>query len=180
MRRKPNGPKACRFHQFQHRAGTWSRIRSVIARVEATALGSDARFVVTSLNGRGKTLYDKVYCARGRMENLIKDLKLDTRADKTACHRWQANQFRLFLHVGAYWLLHSMRRALPRHSHWRGATFETIRRAFVKIAVRREDEKSDQNRLPGELSVRAYTGPVDRLHCGSGAVTSSGGNCARR
>ena len=142
MRRKPRDGKVRRFHQFQHRAGTWSRTRSVIARVEATALGSDARFVVTSLNGSGKVLYQKIYCARGRMENLIKDLKLYTRADKTACHRWEANQFRLFLHMGAYWLLHTLRHAAPRRSIWRGATFETIRRVFIKIAVRVEEMKS--------------------------------------
>jgi hypothetical protein len=142
MRRKPREGKVRRFHQFQHRAGTWSRTRSVITRVEATALGSDARFVVTSLNGSGKVLYEKVYCARGRMENLIKDLKLYTRADKTACHRWEANQFRLFLHMGAYWLLHTLRRAAPRRSIWRGATFETLRRCFIKVAVRVEEMKS--------------------------------------
>ena len=73
---------------------------------------------------------------------LIKDLKLYTRADKTACHRWEANQFRLFLHLGAYWLLHALRAAMPRRSIWRGATFETIRRVFVKIAVRVEELKS--------------------------------------
>jgi hypothetical protein len=54
-------------------------------------------------------LYEKVFCARGSAENLIKDMKRFTRSDKTACSRWQANQFRLFLHMGAYWLLHSLR-----------------------------------------------------------------------
>ena len=68
-------------------------------------------------------------------------MKRFTRSDKTACSRWQANQFRLFLHVGAYWLLHSLRRAAPKRSRWRGATFETIRRTFVKVAVRVEELK---------------------------------------
>ena len=76
------------------------------------------------------------------MENLIKDMKLYTRFDKTACTRWQANQFRLFLHMGAYLLLHAMRRcgairrAASRKSRWRTATFATIRCVFVKIAAR--------------------------------------------
>jgi len=105
-------------------------------------MGSDARFVVTNLSGRGKVLYEKVYCARGRMENLIKDMKLYTRSDKTACSRWQANQFRLFLHMGAYWLLHSVRLAAPKRSRWRGATFATIRSTFVKVACRIEELKS--------------------------------------
>ena len=135
-------PKVRRFHQFRYAADSWSEERKVIARVEATEMGRDVRFIVTNLEGRGKVLYEKVYCARGSMENLIKDMKRYTRSDKTACSRWQANQFRLFLHMGAYWLLHSLRRAAPKRSIWRGATFETIRRAFVKVAVRVEEMKS--------------------------------------
>lgn len=142
MRRQKGTPKVRRFHQLPYRTGSWSRSRKVIARVEATDMGTDARFVVTNLEGRAKLLYEKVYCARGAAENLIKDLKLYTRSDKTACSRWQANQFRLFLHMGAYWLLHALRRAAPKRSIWRGATFETIRRAFVKIAVRIQETKS--------------------------------------
>ena len=97
---------------------------------------------VTNLSGRAKHLYEKVYCARGAMENLIKDIKRYTRSDKTACSRWQANQFRLFLHMGAYWLLHSLRRAMPKPSIWRGATFETIRCQFIKVACRIEEKKT--------------------------------------
>jgi hypothetical protein len=135
-------PRVRRFHQLYYGARSWSTKRKVIARVETTAMGTDARFIVTSLSGRGKHLYEKVYCARGSMENLIKDMKRYTRSDKTACSRWQANQFRLFLHMGAYWLLHSLRRAMPKRSIWRGATFETIRRVFVKIACRVEEKKT--------------------------------------
>ena len=136
---KPSRPKVRRFHQLTYAAGSWSRPEKVISRVEATKLGSDARFVVTNLSGRGKVLYEKVYCARGRMENLIKDLELYTRSDKTACTRWEANQLRLFLQMGAYWLLHSVQLVAPRKSRWRGATFETIRCVFVKIACRVEE-----------------------------------------
>jgi hypothetical protein len=131
-----------RFHQLHYGARSWSAKRKVIARVEATAMGTDARFIVTNLSGRAKHLYEKVYCARGAMENLIKDIKRYTRSDKTACSRWQANQFRLFLHMGAYWLLHSLRRAMPKRSIWRGATFATIRCQFIKIACRIEEKKT--------------------------------------
>jgi Transposase DDE domain group 1 len=141
-RTKPTRPKVRRFHQFNYKAGSWSHEEKVIARNEATPLGTDTRYVATNLPGRGKHLYEHVYCARGTMENLIKDLKRYTRSDKTACHRWQANQFRLFLHMGAYWLLHSVRLAAPRKSRWRGATFETIRTLLVKVAVRVEELKS--------------------------------------
>jgi hypothetical protein len=134
--------KVRRFFQTGYQAKSWSRARRVVARAEATSRGADIRFIVTNLPGRAKVLYEKVYCARGRMENMIKDHKLYTKSDRTSCHRWEANQFRLFLHTGAYWLLHQLRRAAPRRSRWRRATFETLRRTFLKIAVRIEELKS--------------------------------------
>ena len=76
-------------------------------------MGSNVRIVVTNLPGAAKALYEKVYCARGRMENMIKDMKLYTRSDRTSCHRWEANQFRLILHMAAYWLLHALRGVPP-------------------------------------------------------------------
>lgn len=135
-------PKLRRFFQTAYRAKSWKRSRTVIARVEASALGSDVRYIVTNLAGRAKHLYEKLYCARGQAENLIKDLKLHTRSDRTSCHRFEANQFRLFLHTAAYWLLHGLRRAAPRRSSWRTASFETLRRGLLKIAVRVEEIKS--------------------------------------
>ncbi|MCP5073668.1 MAG: IS1380 family transposase [Rhodobacteraceae bacterium] len=134
--------KLRRFFQASYGAKSWSKARRVIARVEATALGSDVRYIVTNMPGRAKHLYEKVYCARGKAENLIKEHKLYTKSDRTSCHRWQANQFRLFLHTGAYWLLLRLRKAAPKRSKWRAATFETIRRAFLKIAVRIEQLKT--------------------------------------
>ncbi|MCR4332224.1 MAG: IS1380 family transposase [Sulfuricaulis sp.] len=169
MRRGPRVRKVRRFHQFRYAAGSWGRAHKVIARIEATDLGSDARFIVTNLQGRAKTLYEKVYCQRGTAENLIKDMKRATRSDKTACSRWQANQFRLFLHMGAYWLLHALRRAAPRRSRWRGATFETIRRTFVKVAVRVEELKS---RI--KLAFPASYPQATMLLAMTGAITTRG------
>ena len=168
-RRKLSRPKVRRFHQFDYAAGSWARREKVIARVEATELGTDVRFVVTNLQGRGKHLYEHVYCARGCMENLIKDMKLYTRSDKTACTRWEANQFRLFLHMGAYWLLHSVRLASPRKSRWRRATFETIRLVFVKIACRVEELRSKI-----KLSFPASLPHVDALGLITTRLTAQG------
>ena len=134
--------KIRRFFETTYAAKSWLRHRRVIARVEATTMGSDVRFVVTNLTGRSKHLYEKGYCARGNMENLIKEHKLYTKSDRTSCHRWEANQFRLLLHTVAYWLLHKLRGAAPRRSRWRTATFETIRRSFLKIAIRVKQLKS--------------------------------------
>jgi hypothetical protein len=134
--------KMRRFFQTSYAAASWSKPRKIIARVEASEQGSDVRFIVTNLPGRAKVLYEKVYCARGRMENLIKDMKLYTRSYRTSCHCWEANQFRLSLHMGAYWLLHELRGAAPKRSIWRTATFETIRCTFLKIAVRIQELKT--------------------------------------
>ena len=135
--------KVRRFFQTNYSAKSWRRDRRVIARVEATILGSDVRFIVTNIAGsRAKHLYEKVYCARGRMENLIKEHKLYLRSDRTSCHRWEANQFRLILHTAAYWLMLRLRNATPKKSQWRNATFETIRNTFIKIAARVEQMKT--------------------------------------
>ena len=158
-----------RFHQLTYKARGWSRSRKLVARVEATSMGTDVRFIVTNLEGRGKALYEKVFCARGNAENLIKDMKRWTRSDKTACSRWEANQFRLFLHMGAYWLLHSLRRSAPKRSRWRGATFETIRRTFVKVAVRVEELKG---RI--KLAFPASYAQAAMLAVMTGAITTRG------
>ena len=69
VRRSQNQSKVRRFHQFQYAARSWSRKHKVIARIEATDLGADARFIVTNLSSSGKTLYQTVYCQRGAAEN---------------------------------------------------------------------------------------------------------------
>ena len=81
--------KLRRFFQTAYQANSWLRARRVVARVEATAKGSDIRFIVTNLSGRAKLLYGRVYCARGRAENMIKEHKLYTKSDRTSCHRWE-------------------------------------------------------------------------------------------
>jgi hypothetical protein len=128
-----------RYHETEYRARSWRRARRIVGRIEAGENGADARFIVTNLPGSAETLYAKVYCARGGMENLIKDFKLYAKADRTSCHRWEANQFRLFLHLGAYWLLNELRLAAAKTSFWRRATFETLRREILKIAARVEE-----------------------------------------
>ena len=109
----------------------------LIARVEAVSAGTDTRFIVTNLEGgRAKHLYERLYCARGQAENHIKAWKNHLAADRTSCHAAEANQFRLFLHAAAYWLLWSMRRVMPKRSVWRVMQFDTLRLRLVKIAAR--------------------------------------------
>jgi hypothetical protein len=125
-----------RYGAFRYAAKTWHVQRQVVARVEASAQGSDSRFVVTNLRGAPRWLYETVYCARGQAENLIKAHKLHLASDRTSCSKATANQFRLLIHTAAYWLLHTLRGLAPKASFWRNAQFDTLRLALIKIAAR--------------------------------------------
>jgi hypothetical protein len=128
--------KVRRYGDFCYAATSWKVERRVIARVEAGSQGADSRFIVTNLQGLPKSLYEKVYCARGQAENLIKAHKLHLASDRTSCTKATANQFRLVLHTVAFWLLLSLRGLAPRTSFWCDAQFDTIRLCLIKIAGR--------------------------------------------
>ena len=128
--------KVRRYAALCYAAGSWRQERRVIARIEASAEGCDSRFVVTNLAGKPKALYERLYCARGQMENLIKAHKTHLASDRTSCHSANANQFRLILHSAAYGLLHSLRAAAPKRSSWRVAQFDTLRCRLLKLAAR--------------------------------------------
>ena len=128
--------KVRRYGEFGYAARSWTLERRVIARVEASAQGSDTRFIVTNLRGTAQMLYEKLYCARGQAENLIKAHKLHLASDRTSCTKATANQFRLLIHTAAYWLLHGLRGLAPKHSFWREAQFDTIRLGLIKVAGR--------------------------------------------
>ncbi len=134
---KPHGGKVRRFKEFFDGAGSWSRVERIIARVEVGADGPDTRFIVTNLQGgTGRGLYQGLYCRRGQAENHIKAWKTHLAADRTSCTKATANQFRLFLHAGAYWLLWSLRALMPKRSNWRRAQFDTLRLRLIKLAAR--------------------------------------------
>jgi hypothetical protein len=133
----PGADKLRRYKEFYDGAASWSRVERIVARVEASAQGTDTRFIVTNLpGGSARTLYEGSYCRRGRAENHLKDWKLHLAADRTSCSRASANQFRLVLHTGAYWLLWSLRSLMPKRSAWRVAQFDTLRLRLVKLATR--------------------------------------------
>jgi hypothetical protein len=128
--------KLRRYAEFPYAAGSWRRRRRVIARIETSERGCDVRYVVTNLALKPKRLYERVYCRRGQMENLIKAHKTHLASDRTSCHGAFANQFRLILHSCAYWLLHGLRAQAPRRSFWRSAQFDTLRLRLLKLAAR--------------------------------------------
>jgi hypothetical protein len=139
----PTAGKVRRFKEFFDAAGSWSRVRRIVARVEAGSEGTDTRFIVTNLgHGSGRSLYQDLYCRRGQAENHIKAWKAHLAADRTSCSKATANQFRLFLHAGAYWLLWTLRALMPRRSPWRVAQFDTLRLRLIKTAARIVEMKS--------------------------------------
>ena len=137
IKRATSGAQKLRgFAKFRYGAKSWKRERRFVARIEATGKGLDIRFIVTSLNGGGKYLYETVYCARGEMENFIKLHKAQLASDRTSCRDPRANQFRLILHTAAYWLMLAVRKAVPRRSPLFRAEFATLRLHLIKIAAR--------------------------------------------
>ena len=131
------------FTETRYAAKSWSRPRRVLARLEATKKGADVRLDplcgsrVTNLTiGTAKRLYETIYCARGQAENLIKWHKSQLASDRTSCRSPLANQLRLILHTAAYWLMRTIRDAIPKDEPLASGDFSTIRLRFLKIAVR--------------------------------------------
>ena len=124
------------FDAFPYAARSWSRERRLVARLEASTRGFDARYVVTSLAGEPRHLYEDVYCARGQAENLIKMHKGQLASDRTSCQSPIANQLRLVLHTAAYWLMLALRAAIPRTAPLARAEFATLRLRLLKIGAR--------------------------------------------
>ncbi len=135
-----SGQPARRFADFDYRTrDSWSRSRRVVGKAEHLAKGSNPRFVVTSLPRRkasAKRLYEKLYCARGDMENRIKEQQLDLFADRTSAHEMRANQLRLYFSSFAYVLLHGLRRLGARGTELARAQCGTLRLKLLKVAVR--------------------------------------------
>jgi Transposase DDE domain group 1 len=132
-----SGHKVTRFHSTRYQAETWSRARRVVIKVEVSEQGVNTRFVVTDLEqARTKVLYQKIYCARGAAENDIKDHKRYVKSERTSCHRFEANQFRVLLHSAAYVLLETFRREVLKTTQWAAATMETIQLRLLKLGAR--------------------------------------------
>lgn len=123
------------FSEFQYKAGSWSIERRVIGKAEITALGENPRYVVTNLSGEPEDLYGKVYCARGDMENRIKEQQLELFADRTSCHKWWANQLRMILSAFSYILVEHIRDKFLQGSELAKAQVGTIRLKLFKIGA---------------------------------------------
>lgn len=144
---RETGKPARRFKDFMWTTRkSWSRRRRVIGKAEYTKDDENPRFIVTSLDAdeaEARHLYEKTYCARGEMENRIKECQLDLFADRTSTATMRANQLRLWFASMAYVLVCALRRIALEHTQFAKASCGTIRLkllkigALVKISVRR-------------------------------------------
>ena len=128
------------FAEFGYRTRkSWSRTRRVVAKAEHLSKGANPRFVVTSLAATdysARVLYEKLYCARGEMENHIKEQQLALFADRTSAATMRANQLRLYFSSLAYCLLHALRRLALAGTALANAQCDTIRLRLLKLGAR--------------------------------------------
>ena len=133
------GRSARLFQELTYRTRkTWSTTRRVVAKAEVLSGKTNPRFVVTSLGlkeGDARTLYEDLYCARGEMENRIKECQLDLFADRTSTATFRANQLRLWLSSFAYVLLEALRRLALQDTDLANATVGSIRLKLLKIGA---------------------------------------------
>jgi hypothetical protein len=122
------------FSEFTYQAKTWKRKRKVIVKAELNKLGSNTRYIVTNLEGEPEELYSTIYCARGNMEQSI-DEQLSFYSDRTSCHEWWSNQFRLLLSSLAYVLVDTLRRVCLKGTFLEFARCATIRLKLLKIGA---------------------------------------------
>jgi Transposase DDE domain group 1 len=136
--RRSGKPARC-FKDFKWTTrDSWSRKRRVVGKAEFTQGQANPRFVVSSLKRaecKPKYLYEKLYCARGDMENRIKECQLDLYADRTSAATMRANQLRLWLASFAYILLCAVRRIALHHTPFANAGCATIRLKLLKIGA---------------------------------------------
>ena len=159
------------FAKTTHAAKSWRQQRRVAARIEATRLGLDIRYVVTNIaTGTPEWLYAGLYCARGQAENLIKLHKGQLASDRTSCRHPAANQMRLVLHTAAYWLMLTVRDAIPTAHRLARAEFATIRLRAAQ--ARRSDPRDRCPRPPrlrrGKSRGRPATPPCDHSRPSTG------------
>ena len=130
------GKPVKRYHSFQYQAGSWAYPERVVVKVEVSSMGTNVRFIVSSLQGvRSKALYEQGYCIRGAAELRIKDHKTYLKSDRMSCNSFKANQFRLFLHSAAYILIHTLQKEVLKGTEFCKATMKSIQLKVIKVAA---------------------------------------------
>jgi Transposase DDE domain group 1 len=123
------------FAELRYAARTWKAERRVIARLEHMEKGDNPRYIVTNLEGDARSVYEKLYCARGEMENRIKEAQLGLFADRTSCQYFAANQFRLLLASLAYILTERLRTLALTATEFARLQATSLRAKLLKIGA---------------------------------------------
>ncbi|HKJ87604.1 MAG TPA: transposase, partial [Gammaproteobacteria bacterium] len=133
-----SGEPRTRYASWAYQAPTWSHPRKLVVKVEITSTGRiNIRAITTDCwQGRGRVLYETGSCARGKDEQYIKDHKGSLQSDRTSCHRFEANQFRLYCMSAAYVVLHSLRTQVCGGTRWAQATMATLQQHVLKLGAR--------------------------------------------
>ena len=155
------------FTEFPYQAGTWKEPLRIVAKAEVSSLGTNVRFVTTNLeSSQPSFLYQKAYAGRGAMENYIKNHKTFLHSDRTSCHRFEANQFRLLLHSAAYMLLHAFQERLLLGTQLQQAYFNTVQQRLLNVAARVEERRTFiRFHLPTSFPLKEVYRLIDRrLH----------------
>jgi hypothetical protein len=129
------GTKQRAIYEFRYAAKTWHTERRVITRLEYGEQGENPRYIVTNLTAPAQYLYDDLYCGRGEAENRIKEAQLGLFADRTSCHYFEANQFRLLLSSLAYVLVERLRALALSGTEFAHTQTSTLRCKLLKIGA---------------------------------------------
>ena len=140
---KQTGMAVKRYHSFMYKAESWEYEERVIVKVEVSSKGINIRYIATDdTQYRAKGLYEIGYCQRGAMELRIKEHKRYLKSDRTSCHKFEANQFRLFLHSAAYVLLHTLQKEVLKGTKFVNSTMQTLQLKVLKTAAKVHELKT--------------------------------------
>jgi len=131
------------YHSFGYKADSWEEEERVIVKVEVNSMGTNIRYIATNnWEFRTRQMYEMGYCARGTMELHIKDHKAYLKSDRSSCHKFEANQVRLFLHSVAYVLVHTLQKEVLRGTEFANSTMQTVRLKVFKTAAKVKELKT--------------------------------------
>ena len=156
------------YHSFNYQASSWEEPQRIVAKIEYDEHGLNTRYIVTNLvKARAKALYEEIYCKRGNMELFIKNHKTYLKSDRTSCHSFKANQFRLFLHSAAYVLIHTLQTEVLKFTEFANVTMNTIQLKILKIGAIVKELKTKIN------IVLPLSYPHQKIFCNSFEIFNS-------
>jgi len=131
------------YHSFSYKANSWEQQERIIVKVEVNEKGTNIRYIATNcVEFRTKQLYELGYCARGAMELRIKEHKTYLKSERTSCHKFEANQLRLFFHSVAYVLIHTLQKEVLKGTEFANSTMQTIQLKLLKTAAKVKELKT--------------------------------------